>query len=132
MITRVGAKNGDPRSFPPRLESEMCPDRPGAALTFHRGDIIVLTLGSEPQTATKALDQLLPAWHGKGLPPSRSATSFLRVDDSAQGPRNSRVTREMSTRISASEAETRPRSRASLLPGIAGLAVCADWLPGAP
>ena len=37
----------------------------------------------------------------------------------------------MSTRISASEAETRRRSRASLLPRIAGLAVCAYWLPGA-
>jgi len=43
----------------------------------------------------------------------------------------SRVTRDMSTRISASEAETRRRSRASLLPRIAGLAVCAYWLPGA-
>src|SRR6266545_1068860 len=37
----------------------------------------------------------------------------------------------MSTRISASDAETRPRSRTSLLPRIAGLAVCAYWLPGA-
>jgi peptidoglycan-N-acetylglucosamine deacetylase len=37
----------------------------------------------------------------------------------------------MSTRISASDAETRRRSRASLLLRIAGLAVCAYWLPGA-
>ena len=43
------------------------PDRPGAARTFHQGDIIVLTLGSEPQTATKALDQLLADLARQGL-----------------------------------------------------------------
>ncbi len=45
------------------------PDRPGAARTFHQGDIIVLTLGSEPQTATKALDQLLAGLARQGLAP---------------------------------------------------------------
>jgi UDP-N-acetylglucosamine:LPS N-acetylglucosamine transferase len=48
------------------------PDGPGAARTFHRGDIIVLTLGSEPQTATKALDQLLAGLARQGL----AAVSF--------------------------------------------------------
>jgi processive 1,2-diacylglycerol beta-glucosyltransferase len=43
------------------------PDRYGAARTFHGGDIIVLTLGSEPQTATKALDQLLADLARQGL-----------------------------------------------------------------
>ncbi len=43
------------------------PDRPGAGRTFHRGEIIVLTLGSESQTATKALDQLLAGLARQGL-----------------------------------------------------------------
>jgi len=43
------------------------PDSPGAARTFHRGDSIVLTLGSEPQTATKALEQLLAGLARQGL-----------------------------------------------------------------
>jgi hypothetical protein len=72
MITRADAKNGDPRSFLHRLESEMRPDRPGAARTFHLCDIIVLTLGSEPQTGTKALDQLLASLARQGL----AAVSF--------------------------------------------------------
>jgi hypothetical protein len=53
-------------------ESEMRPGRPGAARTFHLCDIIVLTLGSEPQTATKALDQLLASLARQGL----AAVSF--------------------------------------------------------
>ena len=43
------------------------PDRPGAGRTFHRGEIIVLTLGSESQTATTALDQLLAGLARQGL-----------------------------------------------------------------
>ncbi len=43
--------------------------RLGAARTFHPGDIIVLTLASEPQAGARALDQVLAALARQGLAP---------------------------------------------------------------
>lgn len=44
-------------------------DSRGSARTFQRGDIIVLTLGSQPQSAAEALDQLLAGLARQGLTP---------------------------------------------------------------
>jgi processive 1,2-diacylglycerol beta-glucosyltransferase len=48
------------------------PDRHGTMRTFRRGDIIVLTLGQQPASAAKALDQLLSGLARQGL----TAVSF--------------------------------------------------------
>jgi len=45
------------------------PNSLGAARTFYRGDIVVLTLGSQPQRAAKALEQLLAGLARQGLRP---------------------------------------------------------------
>jgi processive 1,2-diacylglycerol beta-glucosyltransferase len=51
------------------------PDGRGSARPFQRGDIVVLTLGSQPRSATKALDQLLAGVARQGL----TAVSFGKL-----------------------------------------------------
>jgi hypothetical protein len=65
---------------PIRGSARLGPDTRGAR-TFSRGDIIVMTLGSQPGGAAKALDHCLPISLGRGLRPCRSASSSLRGDE---------------------------------------------------
>jgi hypothetical protein len=70
---------------PIRGSEHIGPDDRGDTGTFHPGEILVLTLGSQPHTAARTLDRLLTALARQGL----VAVSFsnLLASASGEGPR---------------------------------------------